>query len=647
MSYMESDNVISMNWALPATDTTGKKRLTEGEYFDFTVSSNVKGNTNVNWEIAAEDVTGSTAKKIDGKYIKLYLTKINSDGTEEEVMAPKTYKTKSANNYTGRPSGMMSLALGTTNEAFNNKYRLRMYVDESYNPQGDGGDLSFSVKVNVYGKVTTDAMPAGGTLKAYMMPEDSTMPETDFHTNEYREKITSIVTKNDNTVPTTAIASYDVSEEQNKSVMAYVEDDGTGAGTYKLTIGGIIASESMRNYFYGFKNIKALDLSNIDTSFTTDMGGMLNNCTNLKDVNLSNFDFSNITSMSANLFSSDMVDNLKVNMSNSDFHNLTANDTIIPLVIFVQELDLSNSNFSNADLTRAFAHNEIKLNFSSADLSNTNMTEMFSYNRNLASVNFEKVKTASVTNMSQMFVGCSGITSLDLSDFDTSSVTAMNSMLSMCSNLETINLKGLDTRNVTTMNGMFAVCSKLSSLELDGFNTSKVVDMSGMFNSCSNLKSINLNGFDFSNVTSKLAVFSYNPSTELKISMVGCNFKNLSESIISSIISGSGKEINLKNADFTNANLTNVFAGSSYSLVDLNGANFTNATMANMFAGNSKLTNVNLKNIKTTEVTNMSSMFYGTSKLTSITVSNKWVIGADTNITDMFSGCGTDHVTTI
>ena len=143
MSYEESSNVISIDKALPTTDATGKKRLTAGEYFDFTVSSNIKGNTTVNWEIAAEDVTSSTAKKIDGKYIKLYLTKINSDGTEEEVMVPKIYTTKSANNYTGRPSGMMSLAVATTSESFNNKYRLRMYVDESYNPQGDGGNLNF------------------------------------------------------------------------------------------------------------------------------------------------------------------------------------------------------------------------------------------------------------------------------------------------------------------------------------------------------------------------------------------------------------------------------------------------------------------------------------------------------------------------
>ena len=161
MSYIEDTNTISMSNALPTTDATGKKRLTKGEYFDFTVSGTVKGSENINWEIAAEDVTTAT-KKIDGSLIKLYLTSINSDGTETEVMAPKTYKNEtSANETTGRPNNMMSLATGTTNKSFSTKYRLRMYVDESYNPQGDGGGLSFTVKVNVYGK--TGIKSTGGT----------------------------------------------------------------------------------------------------------------------------------------------------------------------------------------------------------------------------------------------------------------------------------------------------------------------------------------------------------------------------------------------------------------------------------------------------------------------------------------------------
>ena len=158
MEYTETTNTISMNNALPTTDATGKVRLTAGEYFDFTLSGTIKGSENINWEIAAEDVT-TASKKIDGKYIKLYLTSLDENNNEKEVMEPTVYNTESTENtYTGRPTNMMSLAKGTTSTSFSTKYRLRMYVDESYNPQGDGGNLAFSIKINAYGK-TGDAMP--------------------------------------------------------------------------------------------------------------------------------------------------------------------------------------------------------------------------------------------------------------------------------------------------------------------------------------------------------------------------------------------------------------------------------------------------------------------------------------------------------
>ena len=153
MSYTESSNTISLNGALPTTDKTGMVRLNPGEYFDFTVSSTITGDVNINYEITAKDVTDSGARKIDGSNIKLYLTRLTSDGTEEQVMSPETYNEETnANNFTGRPAGEMSLYTSSMSSSESNKYRLRMYVDEDYNPQGDGGNLQFSVQVNVYGR---------------------------------------------------------------------------------------------------------------------------------------------------------------------------------------------------------------------------------------------------------------------------------------------------------------------------------------------------------------------------------------------------------------------------------------------------------------------------------------------------------------
>ena len=154
MTYTESTNSIALSNALPTTDATGKKRKNTSEYFDFTVKSSIKGNTDINYEIAAKEENGNT---FSGKNIKYYLTKVNSDGTETEVMAPRTYYEElSGNVYTGRPSDMMSLFVGNLNQQGDTtiNYRLRLWVDENYNPQNDNGGLVYKVKVNVYGQTS-------------------------------------------------------------------------------------------------------------------------------------------------------------------------------------------------------------------------------------------------------------------------------------------------------------------------------------------------------------------------------------------------------------------------------------------------------------------------------------------------------------
>ena len=163
MTYTESTNSIALSNALPTTDATGKKRKNTGEYFDFTVKSSIKGNTDINYEIVAKEENGNT---FSGKNIKYYLTKLNSDGTEEEVMAPRTYyEEPSGNVYTGRPSDMMSLFVGNLNQQGDTtiNYRLRLWVDENYNPQNDNGGLTYKVKVNVYGQTSDTVAQAEDT----------------------------------------------------------------------------------------------------------------------------------------------------------------------------------------------------------------------------------------------------------------------------------------------------------------------------------------------------------------------------------------------------------------------------------------------------------------------------------------------------
>ena len=505
MEYTETTNTISMTGALPTTDATGKVRLTAGEYFDFTIKSNIQGNANINWEIAAEDITPSSAKKMDGKNIKLYLTKLDSTGAETQVMAPKVYNaTTSANTKTGRPSGVMSLATGTMSTSETTNYRLGMYVDEDYNPQGDGGGLSFSVKINAYGKVKE--APTGSKIKAYMTQadlENRNYPQTDFHTDAYKSKITSIITKKDNIVPATATESWDISEAGDGSVMAYVEktdevlrplppetgpmnakiysnddrvkeisktiyatplSETNTTYAYKLTIGGkggIIANENMIGYFAEFfskfHNDGTIDLSALDTSEVTNMSNMFSVCSSLTNLNVSNFDTSKVTDMSE--------------MFNSCY-------------------DLTSLDVRNFDTSKV-----------------TDMNLMFQSCSSLTSLDVSNFDTSQVTNMSWMFANHSSLMSLDLSNFDTSQVTDMSSMFNGCSNLTSLDLRNFDTSKVANMRGMFYSCSSLTSLDLRNFDTSKVTNMSDMFYSCSSLTSLDLGNFDTSKVTTMEEMF--------------------------------------------------------------------------------------------------------------------------------------------
>ena len=137
--------------------------------------------------------------------------------------------------------------------------------------------------------------------------------------------------------------------------------------------------------------------------------------------------------------------------------------------------------------------NATSIDLQGFDTSNvTNMAGMFQNCSSLTKIDVSGLQTSKVTNMSYMFYGCSGLTNLDLSSFDTSAVTTMTSMFNGCSSLTSLDLSSFDTSNVTAMNAMLANCSKLVSLDISSFNTSKVTTMMNMFNGCSKLQSVKL-----------------------------------------------------------------------------------------------------------------------------------------------------------
>ena len=531
MSYEESSNIISIDKALPTTDATGKVRLKAGEYFDFTVSTTIKGTTSVNYEIAAEDFSSNT---FDGKNIRLYLTKLNTDGSETEVMAPKNFlKSPSENKATGRPANMMSLASETISASESNKYRLRMYVDERYNPQGDGGNKTFSIRINVYGKVYEG--PVGSRLKAY---ENGT--STDFHTDDYRAKTTSVVTKKDNSVPETAIESWDVSKAGDGSIMAYAESDGNDG--YKITIGGQdgIVPESLEWYFEEFTTVTSIDLSAFDTSETTNMHGTFNNCNNLINLDVSHFNTSKVTNMRTMFQYCYKLTNLDVR--HFDTSNVTDMTGMFSKCYVVSELDVSNfdtSNVTNMQAMFQLCQSLKELDVSHFDTSKvTNMTYMFSKCNNLLNLDVSHFDTSAVTNMKAMFQKCESLTELDVANFDTSKVTDMAYMFNGCENLLALDVSNFNTSKVTNMLAMFSVCLSLKTIDVSNFTTSNVTNMNSMFFQDTGLTSLDLRNFDTSKVTDFQQMFYGN--SNLKEIKVGSKWVISSSATITDMFTNCG-----------------------------------------------------------------------------------------------------------
>ncbi len=146
MTYTENMNGISIQDALPTSDEVGKNLNGKGEYFDFTIKSNIV-NSSITYEIAAIKDKSST---ISDDSIKLYLEKQNS-GTYEQVMEPTIFKSITKRSKIGSPNGSMVLYKLNRKKSGTDNYRLRMWIKEDAVVEMD---KSYTVKVNVYGKAS-------------------------------------------------------------------------------------------------------------------------------------------------------------------------------------------------------------------------------------------------------------------------------------------------------------------------------------------------------------------------------------------------------------------------------------------------------------------------------------------------------------
>ena len=148
--YTEGKNKIELSEVMPLTDEQGKN---QNNYFEFEVSAYTDDTFEVPYDITVKKSDDSG--NIDDA-IKLYLTKVDRNGNEEEI---KLVTLDKANKYINNEINLNNIRerlLYSTRVpkgvGYNQKYRLRMWVsyDADYT-QAKYNNAKFSLTVNVYG----------------------------------------------------------------------------------------------------------------------------------------------------------------------------------------------------------------------------------------------------------------------------------------------------------------------------------------------------------------------------------------------------------------------------------------------------------------------------------------------------------------
>ncbi len=295
---------IKLNNAYPMSEQQGMETMP----YTFKVSN--KCDTYVEYRIVMSVLSSSTL--LNENYIKVslegptVLRPLSLDLLEKESAVIPIENT--LNNYV-----LIKNQFENTEE---HTYDFRMWLNQDASEIFEDEDISnknLKVKLSIIAITTTKP----DKLKL------SSNEEYFLGTTILRDQIESIEFSTEREVPETAIDSWDVSFNNNKSILAWIEQ-GTEENLYKFTIGqnsGVIANEDSKYLFSNLPNIKVIDLSNLNTRYVTDMSYMFYNIGELSEnttiIGLQDLDTSSTIDMSY-MFSKSKINNLDLSLWNNN-----------------------------------------------------------------------------------------------------------------------------------------------------------------------------------------------------------------------------------------------------------------------------------------------------------------------------------------
>lgn len=186
----------------------------------------------------------------------------------------------------------------------------------------------------------------------------------------------------------TALNGVDVSANQDNSIMAYYDDNGS---IYVYSENRIFSNENSNLMFIYLSNATNIDLSDLDTSQATTMRSFFAACASLKEIDVSNLDTSNVVDMYG-MFVGTRTNQMNlekiIGLENFDTSKVESLAGMFQHCIKLKSLDLSDWDVSNVK----------------------NFSYMFNNNLSLETLDLSGWNTKKVTTMLEMFYGTTNLT---------------------------------------------------------------------------------------------------------------------------------------------------------------------------------------------------------------------------------------------
>ncbi len=417
------DNSIAIQNAYPVSDEKGK--LQEGQgMFEFQIRATTSGSA-INYEVY---LTKDDSSTLDEKTVNTYLSSVPTKGGDIETESAITneWTKKDINQYNklwisqeppvkeaGNGKTLLQDTVPDNQTDYTKTYRYRMWVNENASGTDEEGNWiyggkSFTVRVNVYASNETLPPPIAppNYIRSWAVYNDEygaygpIEEEVDFHTSELKDQITSIVFEKSSVAPLDPEQEWDVSEEQDGSIMAYLVPD----------------TEAKR------LSNKSLEISKTNTLIN------LGNQTNIKATKMADIP-ENPKKVIIQSRGDIYANPISAYMFSGDYEET---------FYYLQKIEFNNFNTSKV----------------------TNMSYMFYYCEQLSTITgIENWDTSSVTDMSAMFSYCEQLSTITgIENWDTSSVTDMSEMFISCSQLASIDISGWIIQEETDVDEMFCNC---------------------------------------------------------------------------------------------------------------------------------------------------------------------------------------------